>query len=78
LPRSLLVAVSAGCVHVECTRTDAPRLTPSIRIALEDLGLAQVAVIHPGHQGFALSARVEAVPLEHIGRGDPLFAGTGA
>ena len=29
---------------VECKRADAPRLTPSIRIALDDLGLERVAV----------------------------------
>lgn len=33
---------------VECMHTDSQRLTPSIRIALEDLKLKQVIVIYPG------------------------------
>jgi predicted AAA+ superfamily ATPase len=32
---------------IECKRADAPKLTPSIRIALEDLGLERVAAIYP-------------------------------
>lgn len=52
---------------VECKRTDAPRMTPSIRTALADLGLARVAVIYPGPKRFPLSDQVEAVPLSHGG-----------
>lgn len=48
---------------VECKRTDTPRLTRSIGIALKDLGLKRVAVIHPGLKRFSLSEQVEAVPL---------------
>ncbi len=52
---------------VECKRADAPRLTPSIRIALADLGLARVAVVYPGPKRFALSEQVEAVPISQVG-----------
>ena len=48
---------------VECKRVDAPRLTPSIRIALDDLRLERVAIVYPGTKRFALTDRVEAVPL---------------
>lgn len=51
---------------VECKRVDAPRMTPSIRVALEDLGLERVAVIYPGHKRFPIADRVEAVPLSSI------------
>ena len=71
----LLLRRSGALLGVECKRTDAPRLTPSIRIALEDLGLARVAIIYPGNTRFALSERVEAVPLEHLGQGEPIFVG---
>ncbi len=47
---------------VECKRTDAPRMTPSIRIAMEDLGLARVAVLYPGAKRYPILERVEAVP----------------
>lgn len=63
---------------VECKRTDAPRVTSSVRIAFEDLGLAQVAVIYPGSKRFALGDRVEAVPLEQLGQGKPIFADSAA
>jgi hypothetical protein len=48
---------------VECKRADAPRLTSSIRVALDDLGLERVAIVYPGAKRFALADRVEAVPL---------------
>jgi predicted AAA+ superfamily ATPase len=59
---------------VECKRADAPRLTPSIRIALEDLGLERIAVIYPGNKRFPLSDNVEAIPLDDLGQGQQLFA----
>ncbi|WP_342347857.1 ATP-binding protein [uncultured Nitrospira sp.] len=59
---------------VECKRANAPRLTPSIRISLEDLGLERVAVIYPGNKRFPLSENVEAIPLDELGQGQPLFA----
>jgi len=58
---------------VECKRTDTPRLTRSIGIALEDLGLKQVAVVHPGGKRFPLSKHVEAVPLSVLGGGGSIF-----
>ena len=33
---------------VECKRTDAPGMTPLIRIALDDLKLERIAVVYPG------------------------------
>lgn len=59
---------------VELKRADAPRLTPSIRIAMEDLGLERVAVVYPGAQRFALSDRVEAIPLETLDEPGRLFS----
>jgi len=60
---------------VECKRVDAPRLTPSIRIALADLGLERIAVVYPGAKRFALADRVEAVPLRALATPGTLFAG---
>ncbi|MBI5471640.1 MAG: ATP-binding protein [Ignavibacteriae bacterium] len=54
---------------VECKRTDAPRLTPSIRTAIEDINLDRVAVIYPGKRRYSLGPRVEAVPFEAIVNG---------
>jgi predicted AAA+ superfamily ATPase len=58
---------------VECKRTDAPRMTPSIRIALEDLGLARVVVLYPGTKRFRIAERVEAVPLRTMSKGVSIF-----
>jgi hypothetical protein len=59
---------------VECKRVDTPRLTPSIRIALDGLGLTRVAVVYPGSKRFALADRVEAVPLNALAEPGRLFA----
>jgi uncharacterized protein len=61
---------------VECKRVDAPRLTPSMRIALEDLKLERIAVVYPGTQRYRLAERVEAIPLDAVADGmEGLFAG---
>ena len=58
---------------VECKRADAPRMTPSLHIALGDLQLERVAVIYPGDKRYLLSDRVEAVPLEALAEPRGLF-----
>lgn len=44
--------------------SDAPKLTRSMRVALEDLKLDSLTVIYPGTQSFPLAHKVEAVGLE--------------
>ncbi len=39
-----------------------------MRIALKDLRLDRLLVIHPGDKRYPLSTRVEAVPLEDLAR----------
>ena len=51
---------------VECKRSDAPAMTPSLRIALEDLKLARIAVIYPGNQRYLLHKQIEVVPFEAV------------
>lgn len=46
--------------------TDAPRTTRSMQIALQDLELERLYIIHPGQQGFPLTERIEALPLAQI------------
>jgi len=59
---------------VGCKRADAPRLTPSIRIALDDLGLERVAILYPGARRFTLADRVETVPVASLADPGRLFA----
>ncbi len=58
---------------VECKRADAPTLTSSIRIALADLKLEAVAILHPGTKRYRVSERVEAVPLQTLATPGRLF-----
>ena len=53
-------------VGVEFKRSDAPGLTPSMRVALNDLKLEKLYVVYPGGQRYALSEQVEAVPLSAL------------
>ena len=69
----LILRRSSELYGVECKRADAPRITTSIRNALDDLGLAGVAILYPGAQRFRLSDRVEVVPLSVLSRGEALF-----
>jgi hypothetical protein len=71
----LLLRRGDRLLGVECKRADAPRVTPSIRIALEDLGLERVAVLYPGARRFPLADRVEAVPLAALALSGSLFRG---
>ena len=45
---------------------DAPVLTPSMRIALADLRLDQLYVVYPGERPYALTRKVEVVPLAQM------------
>lgn len=69
----LLLQRGDRLVGVECKRADAPKLTPSIRIAMEDLGLDRVAVVYPGSKRYPLGPRVEVVPLAALSRPGRLF-----
>lgn len=55
---------------VEIKRMDAPVLTPSMRIALEDLKLEQLVVLYPGSTRYTLAERVDVAPLSALGKGD--------
>lgn len=59
---------------VECKRADAPKLTPSIRIAMRDLELQRVAIVYPGAQRYAVGESVEAVPLDTLAEPGRLFS----
>lgn len=60
----LLLFMDGTRLGIEVKRVDAPRLTPSMRVALEDLALDRLVVLYPGERRYPLTERVEAVPLE--------------
>jgi hypothetical protein len=55
---------------VELKFQDAPRLTPSMRVALEDLKLDHLAVLYPGNVRYTLHERVTVVRLSALAEGD--------
>jgi hypothetical protein len=71
----LLLRRGDRLLGVECKRADAPKLTPSLRIALEDLGLERIAVVYPGAKRYRLGESVEAVPLKALATPWTLFGG---
>lgn len=62
---------------VEVKFQDAPRLTPSMRIALSDLRLERLTVLYPGDTRYSLDKRVDVVPLAQLA-GDPRIILKGA
>ena len=54
---------------VEVKRADAPAMTPSMRIALEDLKLERIAVIYPGNKRYSLDKKIEVVPFNDMAGG---------
>ena len=65
----LLLRKNGRLFGVECKRADAPKLTPSMRIALADLKLERISVVFPGRRRYSLADRVSAVPLEDLTKG---------
>ena len=52
---------------VEIKRTSAPKVTRSMRIAIDSLGLEEVVVVYAGHESYRLGERVRAVAAERLG-----------
>ena len=65
----LLLFVKGKRIGVEFKRVDAPKLTRSMHIALEDLALDHLVVIYPGETIYPLSERVTVLPLTMLAEG---------
>jgi uncharacterized protein len=53
-------------IGVEFMLSDAPKLTPSMRIAMADLKLDQLLVVYPGRKGYTLAERIDVIPATRI------------
>jgi hypothetical protein len=62
----LLVIRGRRRLGFEFKRTEAPRMTSSMRSALADLRLDRLEVIHAGHETYPLHARVRAVAFRQL------------
>lgn len=66
----LLVLKNGRRLGVECKRSDAPRMTPSMRAALTDLDLDRLYVVYPGMRRYDLADNVTVVPLAQVVQAD--------
>jgi predicted AAA+ superfamily ATPase len=66
----LIIHKDGRRVGVEIKRADAPSLTPSMRSALEELGLERILVIYPGQLSYRLAENVEVVPAISLADGN--------
>lgn len=62
----LLLVRGRQRVGVEFKRADAPKVTPSMRIAMAELQLDALYVVYPGRHRYPLDEGMEAVPLGHL------------
>jgi len=62
----LLLLKNGLRIGIECKRSDAPRVTPSMRISLTDLELDRLVVIYPGTRRYSLAEGVEVLPLVEL------------
>ena len=62
----LLLIRGSQRVGVEFKRTDAPQLTRSMRLAMDELQLDRIYVVYPGDRRFPIGASIEAVPLRAL------------
>jgi len=62
----LLVARGQRRLGFEIKLTDSPRITPSMRSALEHLDLERLYLVHAGEHRFPLAERIEALPLREL------------
>lgn len=62
----LLLFKNGRRTGIECKRADAPKLTASMRIAMEDLKLDSLTVLYPGTKSYALAEGIRVEPLASL------------
>lgn len=62
----LLIVRGRERLGFEIKRTTAPRVTPSMRSALDDLALDRLTVVHAGLHAFPLGERIVALPFAQL------------
>lgn len=53
-------------VGIEIKHADAPKLTPSMRVAMADLKLDELLVVYPGDKPYTLADRVQVIPATRV------------
>lgn len=69
----LLLIKDGKRIGVECKRMDAPRLTPSMQSASQELDLFRLLVIYPGSKPYPLAENIQVLPLAVLAAGCAIF-----
>lgn len=64
-----VVRAGVDLVGFEAKRSEAPALTKSMRVALDDLKLRHLFVVYPGPERFRLHEKVTAIPISALAAG---------
>ncbi len=64
----LLILKNGKKIGFEIKSSDRPGLTPSMRIAVRDLGLEKLFVIYPGKENYDLDRRIRVVSMLDLGK----------
>lgn len=59
------MVLNGSCIGVEVERSDAPGVTKSMQIVLQDAALDVLWVIYPGNLEYALTEKIIVRPLAH-------------
>lgn len=59
----VLLQSKLDLVGIEAKFNDALKITPSMRIALDDLGLKKIVVVYPGDKIYSLAENILVIPL---------------
>jgi len=70
----LLLVKNGKMTGVDCKRVDAPHLTPSMGIALRDLGLERIFVVYPGSRKYDITDKITALPFDSLATGEKAFS----
>ena len=62
----LLLLEGGKRLGFEIKYSDAPRMMPSMRIAMKELRLHRLTVLYPGNSSYSLAERIEVVPAQEM------------
>jgi len=62
----LLVLKHGRRYGIEIKSADAPTVTKSLRIAMEDLCLHRASIVYPGDRAYALGEKIRAIPTSQL------------
>ena len=62
----LLVIRGSRRLGFEAKLTEAPSITRSMRVAIDDLGLSQLYLVHAGEDCYPLAENIRALPANRL------------